>query len=221
MALKPLVWTERDQWQLLPARFTTLDKSGFLQPPGGAALRDTEFVLNKEQGTTDLKAAEWVSQHFDESGGSPTSLEALHRQSPENFYITYLMARASDDVKDQARWLEQAFADVPLMRGLPGTIVLRFVDQQNQPLAGFDLGTIGITFAQVVDGVLDDSLELLYPNLVTDEQGRVFLPVYPMPMKLTTTPELKNFKIIWPTSEAWMIWPGQVGSPRPLVVKSQ
>lgn len=211
---EPLVWADRASWQLLPVRYTTLDKSGFLQPPGDAPLRDTDFRLTPEAQSQVMAVAALMQQ----SSPDVASLKQMMNQlqdTPGAFYLRYLIARLAADSSQAETDMSLAFAQAP------AALVLRFVDEQGQPKANWPVGTLTLMHAQIEDEVLDDSLQLVYRDLVTDERGRVYLPMFDAPVKLVdyvALPQNAGLEIAWPATEPWMTWPGQVGSPRPLVV---
>ena len=97
-------------------------------------------------------------------------------------------------------------------------VVLCFVDEQGKPVADLPVGDVQLQFAQVTEGVLDDSLVLTYPRLTTDAQGRVYLPAYDAPLKLTGPAQADGRTLTWPREKLWMTWPGQVGAPSAIVV---
>lgn len=209
---QPLNWDERTSWQLLPVRFSTLDKSGFLQPPGDAPLRDTDFRLEPEPQSKVMAAVALLQDGAGEPGAIRQMAERL-ADTPGGFYVNYAAASLATDSAERERLLKTSFALSP------AALVLRFVDQQGQAKANWPVGTLTLMHAQIEDSKLDNSLRLLYPDQVTDELGRVYLPMFATPVKLIDKPEHEGLDIKWPIEDYWMTWPGVVGSPRPIVVQ--
>ena len=179
-------------------------------------------LVYSERASWQLLQVRWTT--LDKAGFLNPAGEALRdtdfqlppqQRGPAGFYSAFITAQQAGDASTSTTASEQrdrAFAQAP------AAIALRFVNEQGGPLANFDVGAVEITFAQVIDGVLDDSLVLVYPQLVTDAHGRVYLPAYDAPLKISGAGERGGRAIDWPRQDMWMTWPGQVGSPPQIVV---
>lgn len=206
-----LVWSERASWQLLPVRFSSLDKSGFLQPPGDAPLRDTDFLLQPEQQSKVMAAVALLRDQAADSAAMEQMADRLG-ETPGGFYVSYVAGRVATDPEKRERYMAKAFEQAP------AALVLRFVNEQGEPKANWPVGDLTLMHAQIDDAKLDNSLRLLYPDMVTDQTGMVYLPMFAAPVKLIDKPQAQGLDIAWPIEDYWMTWPGIVGSPRPITV---
>jgi len=99
----------------------------------------------------------------------------------------------------------------------PAVLVLQYLTPDDQPFASQPIGDIELTFARKADDVLDDSLRMLYPDNTTDDLGRVYLPVFDTPLKVSVKPTPPGHTADYPF-DGWLIFPGNLGTPPPITV---
>lgn len=141
-------------------------------------------------------------------------IEAIAAEQPDLFYAHYLLGtwyRVNGDAARADELYEKAFALAP------AAIKLCFVDPGDQGVGDLKVGAMEITFDRVIDGELDQTLKLVYPHLVTDAAGYVYLPTFHSVYRFTALPEIEGHNVRY-SLEGWYQFPGKVGAPRPAMV---
>ena len=205
----PLRYEDRAAWRALPTRRVSLSAAGFLTPPGDAGYRDVRFHLTEPEAAL---VGELASIARRPGVAPPLDAADLPEHASAHFYGEYLLGD-----RDEA------------IRKAPAVLVLRFVEAsdtsedadegESRPAVGLALPPLEFAFARTTPDALNDSLRLVFTGLVTDGQGRVYLPIYKAPLRLIEPSTQPRGRVVrWPL-EDWHEFPGQVGTPRPFVVR--
>ena len=186
----PLVWADRATWHVLPVKRAVLHRDGPAPPFEGRARKSLEFVLDADEEA-------WIQSW---SGQAQSSDPVGPMGKSSHFYASFLAGR-----------YDESFALAPKV------IKWTFVDAAGQPMRGFTIGSIRSACARMSDGVLDDSLRLVFPRLVTDERGDIYLPVYDTVYAIIALPQPDGYQIMCKLPP-WFEFPGRVGTLPPAVV---
>lgn len=141
-------------------------------------------------------------------------LERLAAEHPDVFYPHYLLAtwhRVTGDAAKADELNEKAFALAP------AAIKLRFVDPGDLAMEGLPVGAIEVSLDRVRDDRLDQTLKLVYPRLVTDGRGFVYLPTFRAAHRFSGLPEIEGYNVRYDL-EGWYEFPGRVGVPKAAIV---
>ena len=188
-----LVWTRRADWPSPPVKWIVLEREGHAPPFEGRPERHLRLRVT-EQERAQIDALAEVAR---------TSQPVETNDDASHFYAAYLNGR-----------YDEAFTLAPK------TIKWRFVDPAGEPIPGLAVGAIEIVCAQFRDGVLDDGLRLVFPDLVTDDAGCVYLPVYDTAYRVAVLPSSERFAFDL-DGDRWFEFPGRVGAPPPVVVRER
>ena len=202
----PLSWAQRDTWPNPPMHWTVLQKRPGPQPPFSSVRRNLDFQLPPDDQKT-LQTLADLSHHLEQA---TSTLEQIAADHPDLFYARYLLARQQDD----DALYQEAFALAPAV------VKIRFADALDQPMAHLPLGTIQIVCAQLDDRVLDESLVLVYPDLVTDDKGLVYLPIYATPCRTSVLPQPPGYEAIYDW-QGWFEFPHQTATLPTVQVRQQ
>ena len=186
---EPLVWSQRADWLWIPLRDVMLEKYPGPRPLFDDPQRDkVYFQIEPAELNVVLQSSTLASlQPIDLAG-----LTKLAEQNPKLFYPAYL----TNAEPDTAIALAPAILCIPL------------VDDADRPLVNYQLDSIEIFCASMRDDVIDTSLRLVYPNPVSDSQGRIYLPVYNTVLRLSD-------------SNRWFEFPGRLGIHKPIRINSK
>lgn len=102
-------------------------------------------------------------------------LEEILKQHPQLFYAQYLLStwhRLNGDLDASQRLLQDSLNNAPVV------LTQCYKQGNGDPVAGAQINQIEIECNRVQDGSLNPSLNLNFIALVTDENGKVYLPVY-------------------------------------------
>jgi hypothetical protein len=231
----PLVWAERASWSSPPIKVATLEDrpSNYSMRQPTSKWKSLDFAVAPEveaavhagaaiAWAADRDPAAWAA---DENVGS--ELAAAAAAQPDFFYPHYLLGswhrlRGEADAADEH--FTRAFALAPAV------IKIRYIDPNDQPMVGLEVGTIEITcdrvFAVPTDpddpdsprvNELDQTLKLVYPALETDTMGAVYLPIFHTVYRATNLPQPPGYRAQY-RWDGWFQFPGRIGAPRPTVV---
>ena len=214
------VWAQRGDWRMMPAKPTMLQPEPGHKPPFESRRRkDLDFVISPEDAKLihELSLAAWALQIDDFDPGAVTHIERIATEHPGMFYPTMLLALIQRQRGDDAA-AEKLFSEA--FAAAPGAIRLQYVDDAGEPVAGLALGAIEIVCAQMSDGNLDESCRLVYPYLVTDSDGWVYLPVYETVYRASELPQPPG-KTIDYRMPGWFEFPGRLGEMPAAVVRPE
>lgn len=217
----PMSWAHRASWPSPPIKRTTLEQPrrsyGYHEPKG--RWRDSGFQIS-DGAESDIGRCLAVAGLADperdwiHSPNVRRGLEEVAADRPDLFYPPYLLGtwhRRARHEQEADPYYERAFALAPAV------LKQRFVGTCGQPLARFKVGTIEIACDRVIDGELDQTLRLVYPDLVTDEQGWVYLPVYHTVLRLSVLPQLPGLAVQYGI-DGWFEFSGRIGALKPAVI---
>jgi len=145
--------------------------------------RNLPFTLSKAE-EADAKACVKIANSTRSSHNGVTEfsmpqvraqLENLIKTRPDDFYAHWLLAlwhRDFGDAIESKRQLDAAYKNAPAI------IVQRYQYADGSPCANKRINSFALECNRVVNGAIDPSLQLSYPNLKTDANGCIYLPVY-------------------------------------------
>ena len=179
-----LVWAERAAWPSSRVQWVSLDTDGHTPP----FERRYRTPIRPNLPPPERKFIAMLAQAARESRGREAAAGKRH------FYSHYLGGQ-----------YEKAIALAPKV------LTFRFMDQGGRSVVGLAIGTVEIAFAQWQAGQLDDSLRLVFPDLVTDARGQIYLPVYDSECRATDLPQPPEIQIKYPP-DYWFTFPGRIGA---------
>ena len=210
----PLSWQQRADWPDTSVRQTSLRAT-----PVQAFLEDTEWrelhlTLDPETQRTIQTLADRARHPDFTEPATRRQLEAVREKQPDLFYATYLLAtwhQANGHADKAAALYERAIADAPRV------IRQRYITPRNRPLTDLPVGRIEVICYRIKNDQLNDTLQLVYPVLTTDEQGYVYLPVYDTVYEIGARAEPNGYKVRYGDVRAFR-FPGRVGTLPPAMV---
>lgn len=212
-----LVWAERAEWKAPLAKPTVLGEQEGPTPPFEARPRtELPFVMDEDESkqVRELSLVAWALVSQDDNGAAG-AVQRAAAEHPAMFYPKMLLALISQHNGDDAaaqRLFAEAFA------AAPAAVRLQYVDESHQPIAGLELGVIEIVCAQMQDNNIDETCRLVYPWLVTDGDGWVYLPVYDSVYRVAELPQTSGRRIEY-RMPGWFEFPGRVGTLPTAVVR--
>lgn len=214
-----LDWSQRDTWEIVPVRSRVLRWGDTPRPPfEGREVSELPFEVSLQEASAVYDLAS-IARQWNETGKDPATIQ--RSLDAETFYQHYLFGRW------HARNGDPELAEQHLTRAYslaPKALVWRFVDQTGRPLADQPIGDIELIMVRLHDDKLNEGLRLVYPDMTTDGDGRVWLPVYDTVYAFGTwgaseMTGLPNKVAIEHESTQWFESPGQVGSLPDAVVR--
>ncbi|MEO0963574.1 MAG: hypothetical protein AAFY08_00505 [Planctomycetota bacterium] len=211
-----LDYANRAEWVVMPATTILLtEPPRYMRGPYGSKIKkELPFAVTpaveEQLNAWSVNARQGKPAHIDDL--------PLVRPSPTatDWYFYWLLAKGSlldgQNTQDFDAYLSEAYESAPAVL----TLTYRGLD--DRPFANQPIGDIELTFARKANDVLDDSLRLAYPDNSTDEFGRVYLPVFDTPLQVSVKPDPPGHEAEYPFS-GWLIFPGKVGGPEPIVVR--
>ena len=180
----PLEWAKRHEWKTQPVYKTDLKRSI------GRGWRNLPFeVPAAEEGhikrCMELMRLNNSTVNDKTLFGEPAvreELESILRQQPGLFYAEYALG-LWHKLHGQGADAEPFFAVA--YRHAPVVLVQTYQHEDGTPLANAAVGSVEIECNRVRNGSLDPSLHLLFGAQVTDERGRIYLPVYDTVYRVT------------------------------------
>ena len=173
----PLEWSKRHEWKVKPVYETTLERSF------GRGWRNLSFEIPAEEEALVGQCVELMRLNnsrmndvtkFSEPGVRE-KLEEMLRQRPDVFYVEYTLGlwhKLHGKPEDAERYFALAYRHAPVV------LVQQYQLEDGKPLANTPVGTVEIECNRVKNNSLDPSLKLLFASQLTDERGRIYLPVY-------------------------------------------
>jgi hypothetical protein len=193
----PLEWSRRHEWNARPVYETTLERSF------GRGWRNLPFDVPAEEEQLLRECVELMrlNNHtvndvtrFSEPAARER-LEEILRQRPDFFYAEYALGlwhRLHGKPEDADHYFALAYRHAPVV------LVQQYQREDGTPLANTALGHVEIECNRVRNGSLDPSLKLLFANGVTDERGRVYLPVYDTVYRVTSNGHPAGYSLAIP-----------------------
>ena len=95
-------------------------------------------------------------------------------------------------------------------RHAPRVIVQRYENAEGDPIVGAEVPSFELECNRVENSSLNPSPKLVYFNLVTDEEGAIYLPVYDTVLRATSKSYPKDIPVNYPTL-GWFECRGRAG----------
>lgn len=177
-----LSFAKQRRWTARP--ITTEDLSaGFIGRFFGRAWKDLPFEIDEEEEKDVTECIRLAVRGQSSTDGVKTfsldetreKLEAVLTRRPDFFYAEYLLGKwyeMNGDRQKAEELIEAAYRHAPVIIAQP----YRFED--GRPLAGVAVGQFALECNRVKNGSLNPNLQLEYYDLVTDEEGYIYLPAY-------------------------------------------
>lgn len=213
----PLSWAQRDNWPHRQVRETTLAASGVQTLISGARWRELSLDVPANEQRVVAELAELARAEGFARDSTRQRLEQVHSDRPGLFYATYLLGHwhriHGDDARADALF-ELAFADAP------AAIQQSYVTPRYQPVPKLPVGKIELICYRSDGESMDDSLRLVFPELVTDEQGRIAAPVYRTVYRVAARNEPEGLVAHHSEPEVFQ-FPGRIGALPAAVVEQR
>jgi hypothetical protein len=181
---EPLAWARARGWRSSPIRPTRLEQTKLRSLFEGGAWRNLPFDLADDEEAALRRCIKLAhSANFTSNGVRGADflkeevrdeLEAILQERPDLFYAEYLLGlwhRLRGEPVPALRREESAYFHAPVV------LVQRYEDPDGRPLVGAKIDTFAIEHNRVRDHSLD-SFDLPFLDLVTDEDGSIYLPAY-------------------------------------------
>lgn len=133
------------------------------------------------------------SQFYKEE--SRDELLGILAENPELFYAEHLLGSWYEK---KGHYDEAADYYKKALEHAPQVLICRYVDEQGDPIEGAEVQRFEIECNRVIEGYLDPSLDLLYPNLKTDSEGCIYLPTYKTVHRTTMRSHLDEWDTTYP-----------------------
>lgn len=220
-ALPPLSWEQRDQWPGLPIKAASLRRSQSSTAYSGKQFRDPGFHPSPELATTLTQLSVLAGGDQFTSPATRKQIEAIvtafEQEHPDEpmFYGQWLLGHwyTLASQQDEAdRYFEQAFAAAPV------TLIQPYANNIGRAQPNLAVGTMGIALDQVIDDTLVPGIVLVYPDLVTDKHGRVFMPIYESVYRIEQQAHRAGISIRYAEGEYFKTH-ARIGTLKPAIVK--
>lgn len=216
-----LNWGNRERWPSPPVRWTVPTRQGLGLSADAGPWRELDFALSPAEQTVVQQCMDLARLAANDAGAFTepavgSLLRQLDQRAPSDFYAIYLLGtwhrlRGETDLADAA--YRMAFARAH------GTVKQRYVTPEGQPVPDLAVGTFELAHARSDGHELDESLVLIYPALVTDADGYVYLPVHRTLYRVHQVPQPAGYEVEY-RLEQWFDFPDRVGTLRAAVVRS-
>lgn len=214
-AASPLDWSQRHTWPLPEVVPSSLQATGVARMLGGGEWRSLPFTVPpEEEAAVEHLRHVALSRPF-HLPEVREQIEAVVAEQPDLFYGHYLLSTwhrlaGNTDLADQAMTRAVRLAPVVLRQ--------RYITPSGEPIAELQIGAMEIENNRVLYGQLDQSLTLVYPHLVTDNTGSVWLPTYRTVYRMPTQPHPPGYVTRYPDLRFFEA-PAQAASLPPAVVQ--
>lgn len=213
----PLDWSQRQNWPSPPVGQTSLEQTGLAKIFEGGQYRNLSFYVSEREEELVHQLADLATQGVTtlKSEQAGQTLKQLAADHPGQFYAQWMLGtwyRLHNQSQEAAQAYQQAFSEVP------GVMKLQYVDAQGNPMPNLEVGTLVLECNRVENHTLDPSLHLVFPALVTDEAGFVYLPVYHTIYRLLQMPQPAGYQAKYPDL-GWFDFPGRFGTLPQVVVQ--
>lgn len=203
-----LSWAERADWPQRPVRETTLAASGVQRLFTGAEWRELSLSVPEAEERAVAELAELARSEAFTQDATRDRIEQLLAEQPELFYASYLLATwhrvHGNDAEAEAHY-QRAFAEAP------GALRQPFVTPHYQGLSHLEVGSIEIVCYRATAGEVDDTLRLVFPELETDANGHIAVPVYKSVLRIAERDEPAGLEARHADPEHFQ-FPGRIGT---------
>lgn len=225
----PLDWSKRAAWASSPVQTAALYKdalSGFFKgDDANGQWRDLQFRLTREQEEAMRDCVRIVRNNMEQAGSADAfkkravgqALSQIAKAHPKLSYPQYLLGtwhRLNGDQAAADAAYQKAFALAD------DVIKQQFTGPDSKPATHRAVGTFELALGRIVNKNLDDSLHLVYPQLVTDERGFIYLPVPHTVYRIVAEPAPANEKATYPR-ENWFDVPYRIGTLDPVILHKE
>jgi hypothetical protein len=219
----PLPWAKERRWSSRPIAPTTLETNGLQRIYPGGAWRNLPFRIGLAEETAARRCAALARSrrflHNDvsefEGDAAREELEGILREHPDFFYAEALLAlwhRIHGDASLADEFQERAYRHAPVV------LVQRFRDADGRPLRGAFIQEAEVECNRVANGSLDPSLKLLFMDLITDDDGAIYLPAYDTVYRLYSISHPEGYDLESPRL-GWFQSPRKVGILPPMTAR--
>ncbi len=207
-----LRWADRADWHapaVIRATLVTPNAAHAQYTYNKPRYRDPGFEISDEEENSVLACAD-LARFKDFTNDTTRHGVLQHAVADENFYAQYLLAtwHRLNNQPTEADACYQRATDLA-----PNILVIQYTDPAGQPAANLKLDRVEIGCDRVTDEgtKLDQRLVLVYPHLVTDAAGRVYLPVYDTTYRPVHLPEPDSYNIAYTPGEGWFNTASRLG----------
>jgi len=173
------------KYKSTPIVKTTLEETGLAKLIFRSSWRNIPFEISLDEENAVKECIKYATAESFTINGQPemgtpqticSELENMLENRPNFFYAEYLLgywySKAGDSDKSR-EFYNRAFEHAPLI------LVQRYQDKNTgNNLSGLLIQEFTIECNRVKNHSLDPSLQLAFRNLITDEQGCIYVPVY-------------------------------------------
>jgi hypothetical protein len=211
----PLAWASQRGWKARSVFAITLEAGPLRKRILKQQWRDLPFSLSSEE-KLDAKKCIYLAKTINAThNGVPIfnkdstreAIEEILRNRPDYFYAEFLLGvwhRNHGGFEKSRDFFERAFEHAPVV------IVQPYQSEHGGPLIGATVQVFGLECNHVKDGYLDPDLQLVYPSLVTDDDGCIYLPVYNTVYRRDRMSHPEGYSVDYPRL-GWFASPGKVG----------
>ena len=216
----PLDWADRGAWIAFDVTQKTLVRGTMSAARTQLKYRDPEFHPTEAERAA-FKRARAIADRFTGSaadGGLVPDLEAAAADAPADFYTRWLLGQAHAAAGD-AEAAERAWTRAFLQA--PAALVRRYTLPTTERAIGVPVETHRIGADEVVEledaqgasyNTVRSEMVYVFPNLVTDVAGQIYLPVPKTILRLDQMdPKLDLARERNDDATAWFTFPGNVG----------
>ncbi len=137
----------------------------------------------------------WHSMDANRTNKNREELEAVLSENPEFFYCEFLLGMWHRDHGDKEigkELIKKACEHAPVI------LVQKYQDENGEAIAGLEIQNYNIECNRVKKGYLNPDLVVKFRDLVTDEDGCVYVPVYDTVYRLTSASLPEGYNISYP-----------------------
>ncbi len=177
-----LNYDQRATWFMQPVTPRPLKYNTFVAGETGKQYKKTDLQIDPEVEQVLQRCVRLAQSKDFRDEKVRDDLTPLAEQPDYGFYPAYLLASwyaIHTQPEEYDRWMRVAFDRAG------GALVQQFIDEAQQPVAGYILPPIAIGYDRVVKGQRDATLVLVYPYPISETNGYVYLPTFRSIYRLT------------------------------------
>ena len=137
----------------------------------------------------------WYDMEADVAENARKELESVLAERPEFFYAEFLLGMWHRDYGDKqvgTELIKKAYEHAPVI------LVQKYQDEDGQPIAGLEIQNYHIECNKVKKGSLSQ-FDLKFRDLITDDDGCVYVPVYDTVYRTNGKTLPSDYNIAYPT----------------------
>lgn len=214
---EPLHYAQRASWPTPPVKHTTMELPISNYAPSGPQEKWKKINLELsplERDLIDESATLAGSDGFTDDATRARLVEITDRY-PRLWYPRWLLGHwhALHGTTDEA---DRLFNEV--FKLAPATLMIPYENPAGRAMVDLPVGTITLACDQADGKTIDQTMHLVYPQLVTDDAGRVYLPVFHTILRFVDFTEPAGYHAHLGSDYQWFEYPGKVAQLRPTVV---